>query len=162
MCSDNFVMRAARYDDLISSLRQTRRTGGGARRGGGRLCRPRQGEADPTSLADSAHTRRILPLSSSCIMPCLRLRALASFTSKETISASMSERTVAMAAWRALPIGKKSSRVAWSCRECFHDSRPMGHHNYRLVVSHFLFIICVMSNGRKHDAYCTARRFYNR
>ena len=41
-------------------------------------------------------------------MPCLRLRALASFTSKETISASMSERTVAMAAWRALPIGKRS------------------------------------------------------
>ena len=43
-----------------------------------------------------------------------------------------------------------------------HDFRHMGHHNYRPVVSQFLFIICVMANGRKHDAYRTARRFYNR
>ena len=48
-------------------------------------------------LADGAHTRRILPVRSSCIMPCLRLRALASFASSAAISASMSERIVAMA-----------------------------------------------------------------
>ena len=48
-------------------------------------------------LADVAHTSRILPVSSSCIMPCLMWRALASFASSAAISASMSERMAAMA-----------------------------------------------------------------
>ena len=48
-------------------------------------------------LADVAHTRRILPVRSSCIMPCLSWRALASFASSAAISASMSERMAAMA-----------------------------------------------------------------
>ena len=38
-------------------------------------------------LADGAHTSRILPVSSSCIMPCLSWRALASFASSAAISA---------------------------------------------------------------------------
>ena len=48
-------------------------------------------------FADVAHTNRILPVSSSCIMPCLMLRALASFASSAAISASMSLRMAAMA-----------------------------------------------------------------
>src|SRR6266536_5019549 len=43
------------------------------------------------------HMSRILPVSSSCIVPSLSMRVLASFASSEAISASMSERMVAMA-----------------------------------------------------------------
>src|ERR1039458_4076167 len=47
-------------------------------------------------LADG-HTRRILPVRRLCIMPCLIWRALASLASRAAISASISERTAAMA-----------------------------------------------------------------
>ena len=40
--------------------------------------------------AGAAHTNRILPVSNSCIMPCLTWRALASFASSAAIYASMS------------------------------------------------------------------------
>lgn len=43
------------------------------------------------------HTRRILPVSSSCIMPCLINCVLASLASSAAISASISERIVVMA-----------------------------------------------------------------
>src|SRR5208337_2357439 len=48
-------------------------------------------------LADGAHTRRVLPVSSSRIMPCLRSRVLASRCSNAASSASMSDSTSAMA-----------------------------------------------------------------
>ena len=48
-------------------------------------------------LADGADTSRILPVSSSCIMPCLRARVLARLSSSAAISASMSESTAARA-----------------------------------------------------------------
>src|SRR5207247_5938670 len=38
-------------------------------------------------LADGTHTNRILPVSNSCIMPCLSARALMSFASCASISA---------------------------------------------------------------------------
>ena len=44
-----------------------------------------------------AHINRILPVSSSCIMPCLMWRALASLVSNAAISVSMSLRMAAMA-----------------------------------------------------------------
>ena len=43
------------------------------------------------------HTRRILPVSNSCIMACLRLRVLSRRSTSFESSASMSERTAAMA-----------------------------------------------------------------
>src|ERR1022692_163100 len=52
-------------------------------------------------LADGAHSRRILPVRSSCIMPCLIWRAFASLASSAAISASMSKRTLPMAACSA-------------------------------------------------------------
>ena len=44
-----------------------------------------------------AHTSRILPVSNSCIIPCLIARAFVSFPDSATISASMSESISAMA-----------------------------------------------------------------
>src|ERR1039458_5557481 len=43
------------------------------------------------------HASRILPVRSSCIIPCLSWSALASLASSVVISVSMSERTTAMA-----------------------------------------------------------------
>src|SRR5713101_7844139 len=48
-------------------------------------------------LADSAHTNRVLPVKSSCIMPCLMALVLSRRASSPAISASMSERMAAMA-----------------------------------------------------------------
>src|SRR5438874_147835 len=48
------------------------------------------------------HTSRVLPVSSSCIMPCLSARVLASRASRAASSASMSERTAAMAVCSAV------------------------------------------------------------
>src|SRR5262249_15124823 len=50
---------------------------------------------------------RILPVRSSCIMPCLTWRALASFASSPAISASMSERIAARASCSAFVGGKQ-------------------------------------------------------
>src|SRR5215510_2108641 len=51
----------------------------------------------PFDVLGFFHTRRILPVSSSCIMPCLSWRALASFSSSAATSASMSVSMVVMA-----------------------------------------------------------------
>src|SRR5687767_5345228 len=51
----------------------------------------------PLGLPNSAHIRRILPVSNSCIIACLSSRALVSLLSIETISASISESTAAIA-----------------------------------------------------------------
>src|SRR6266516_6247206 len=48
-------------------------------------------------LSGRAHTSRILPVSSSCIIPCLSARVLSRRPSRAAISASMSESTAAMA-----------------------------------------------------------------
>src|SRR5262249_2243133 len=53
-------------------------------------------------LADRAHTRRIPLVRSSCIMPPLSARVLASFASRTAISASISERMEAMAICSAI------------------------------------------------------------
>src|SRR5207249_12283637 len=68
-------------------------------------------------LADGAHTRRILPVSSSCIMPCLSSRALASLASSAAIPASISERMAAMAACSSLALGHRrlNARSAVFC-----------------------------------------------
>lgn len=51
------------------------------------------------------HSRRILPVKSSCIMPCLSRRVLSHRCSRAASSASMSERTSAMAVCSALEGG---------------------------------------------------------
>src|SRR5215216_2517148 len=48
-------------------------------------------------LSPHPHTNLTLPVSNSCIMPCLTWRALDSFPSRAVISASMSLRISAMA-----------------------------------------------------------------
>ena len=48
-------------------------------------------------LADGAHTSLVLPVSNSCIMPCLRARVLSRRCSSAASSASMSDSTSAMA-----------------------------------------------------------------
>ena len=53
---------------------------------------------DPLALP---HTSRILPVSSSCIIPCFSARVFSRRASSAASSASMSERTVAMAACSA-------------------------------------------------------------
>src|SRR2546422_10764234 len=60
----------------------------------------------PFDVLGFFHTRRILPVNSSCIMPCLSWRALASFSSSAATSASMSVRIVAMAVCSALVEGR--------------------------------------------------------
>ena len=55
--------------------------------------------------ADVVHINLILPVNSSCIMPCFSCRALVSFSSRTEISASMSERTAAMAFCSAIVAG---------------------------------------------------------
>ena len=51
--------------------------------------------------ATPIHTSRILPVSSSCIIPCLICRALASFVSSMAISVSISDKVVAIASCSA-------------------------------------------------------------
>src|SRR5215472_14135144 len=48
-------------------------------------------------FADLAHTNRILPVNSSCIMPCFSSRAVTILASMASISASMSFKTSAIA-----------------------------------------------------------------
>jgi hypothetical protein len=57
----------------------------------------RAGDDPANRLGVRSHTRRILPVSSSCIMPCLMSRVLSRRASSAAISASMVERMVAMA-----------------------------------------------------------------
>src|SRR5262249_19540530 len=52
---------------------------------------------NPFGFSDIAHINRILPVNNSCIMPCLIWRALSSFFSRAATSASISERTAAIA-----------------------------------------------------------------
>ena len=63
----------------------------------------------PFGFADVAHINRILPVSSSCIMPCLIWRALASLASNAAISASMSLRIAAMAVCSCSVMGRFTS-----------------------------------------------------
>src|ERR1019366_9022160 len=67
---------------------------------------------DAFGFADVAHTRRILPVSSSCIMPCLMHRALARLASSAAISESMSDRIAAMACCSALVGGRGTQNTA--------------------------------------------------
>lgn len=64
----------------------------------------RQGKSKSAS-----YTNRILPVSNSCIIPCLRARVLSRRVSRTAISASMSERTSAMAVCSALLWGNRTS-----------------------------------------------------
>src|SRR5579859_5078742 len=57
-------------------------------------------------LTNGIHSSLVFPVSSSCIMPCFKARVLSRFCSKAAISASMSERTVAMACCSDLVDGK--------------------------------------------------------
>src|SRR5207249_9784554 len=59
--------------------------------------------------AQRCHTRRVLPVSSSCIMPCFRSRVLARRASRAATSASMSESAVAMAVCSSCATGISSS-----------------------------------------------------
>ena len=67
---------------------------------------------------DGAHINRLLPVSSSCIMPFLIWRALASLASSAAISASMSLRMAAIAICSLLicGAGKQMRRKAANYR----------------------------------------------
>ena len=69
---------------------------------------------NPFGFADIAHISRILPVNSSCIMPCLIWRALSSFFSSASIAASMSERAAAMATCSCFVGGKGRRSDAYS------------------------------------------------
>ena len=60
-------------------------------------------------MYESAYTNRMRPVSSSCIMPCLMWRALASRDSSSASSVSMSLRMVAMAVYSSKDEGINNS-----------------------------------------------------
>jgi hypothetical protein len=72
----------------------------------------------PLWVSDGAHTRRVLPVRSSCIMPCLRRRVFSRRCSRAAISASMSERTAAMAVCSS-PDGNETFNDRNACLERF-------------------------------------------
>src|SRR5262249_62053601 len=70
----------------------------------------------PFDVLGFFHTRRVLPVNSSCIMPCLSWRALASFSSSAAISASMSLRMMAIVVCSSIGGIVKSMSASGSLR----------------------------------------------